>query len=673
MAVLQKIRVKFGLGMTIIIALSLLYFIIDPNSLSSALSTSGSKFSVGNIAGKSINYNDFQADIERMSTVNEIITGTSVKNEQQQEQIRATAWQNLIDKYLFVKNAKAAGLNVGEAEIVALTTGDMVSPIIAQNPLFAGQDGSYDPNALVDLVQGISSDESGRLQTLWNYLQNTVYNQEFYAKYASLFTQSDIQNPLMLQKTIAENNNTTNVDFVMVPFGYTVDSTVVVSNKEIENFYNSHKNFFKQAASRDMEYVVFEVVPSAEDIAAVNDSFSELYEEFATTENMKNFLLKNSDRAYSEYWFKAGELNTVSSAISEFADAAQPGEVSGVIADGNTFYAAKVLAKSSRPESIEVKVIPAPETTDEATLRTQLEESQSMQMTQTYIIPGCEVLFNATPGVPQYIEKTQYGRLYAEVISTSDPVEMKQVAIFEKETTPSKETYNTYYAKANNFAVLASKGYDAYKAAVDTMGVYSHPMNKMQESNSTYGSIDNAKEVTRWVFDNKPGKVSNIITVNNNYFFIATVKKINKEGYAPVSEVSSMIQSRLYSEKIGEKKAAEVKEKIAGMNDLQTIAEALNTTVSSQNDIAFASMMSQGLDPKFIGALSVSPEGKICGPVAGTIGVYVYKVTGRDTASYYTEDDAKNFVAQKNQMNTQMILPIMMDAADVKDNRARFY
>lgn len=672
MAVLQTIRVKFGVVISIIIALALLSFIIDTNTLESALSSMSSKYDVGNIAGKSVSYTDFQADVERFSTISEIMTGSSVKNEQQQEQIRNTAWQNLVDKYLFVKNAKAAGLNVGEAEMVALTTGDMVSPIISQNYMFQGENG-YDPAALVEFVKGVADDESGRLQTFWNYLQNTVYTQEFYAKYASLFTQSDIQNPLMLEKTIAENNNTTNVEFVMVPFGFATDSSVVVSSSDIQKYYSDHKNFFKQQASRDIEYVVFEVVPSAEDVSAVNDSFSELYDEFATTENMKNFLLKNSDRPYSEYWYKKGELKSVSEEVGEFADAAEPGQVSTIISEGNTFYGVKVLAKASRPESIEVKIIQAADDATVEQLNEQLAAANPLQMTQSYLIPGCEVLFTAAEGKPMFIEKTQYGKLYAEVVSKSEPVEMKQVAVFEKETTPSKETYNNFYSKANNFAVLASGSYENYKAAVDTMGVYSHPMNKVLESTSSYGAIDNAKEVTRWVFENKPGKVSNIITVNNNYFFIATVKNINKEGIAPVKDVASMIQSKLYAEKLAEKKAAEVKEKIAGLNDLQAIAEALNTTVSTQNDVAFSSMMSQGLDPKFIGALSASPENKICGPVAGTIGVYVYKVTGHDTASFYTEDDAKNFAAQKNQYTTQMILPTMMEAADVKDNRARFY
>ena len=63
----------------------------------------------------------------------------------------------------------------------------------------------------------------------------------------------------------------------------------------------------------------------------------------------------------------------------------------------------------------------------------------------------------------------------------------------------------------------------------------------------------------------------------------------------------------------------------------------------------------------------------ICGPVAGNNGVYVYKVTGRDTQDFYTEENAKQHNAQRAQYSSQMVVPVMMDDVDVKDNRARFY
>ena len=106
---------------------------------------------------------------------------------------------------------------------------------------------------------------------------------------------------------------------------------------------------------------------------------------------------------------------------------------------------------------------------------------------------------------------------------------------------------------------------------------------------------------------------------------------------------------------------------------MQAIAEALGTTVSTKDGIAFSSLTAQGLDPKFIGAASVAEDGKISGPVAGSIGVYVYKVTGRDTGAFYTEEDAKAREAQVAQYTTQMVVPVMSEDADVKDNRARFF
>ena len=279
-----------------------------------------------------------------------------------------------------------------------------------------------------------------------------------------------------------------------------------------------------------------------------------------------------------------------------------------------------------------------------------------------------------------FILDTNYGTHIVEVTEASEPVLKKKAAIFEKETIASQETFNQYYNQANKLATLAGGTLNGYRAAVDSMahmknavaGTYSHPMT-ITEATDTYGSIGHAKEVTRWAFDNKPGKVSNIITVDNNYFFVVAVKAARKEGFAKVEDVSENIKNQLYAEKYGVKRAGEIAAQIAGIEDLAVIADTLGTTVSTQNDVAFAAMSSRSLDPKFVGAIASAPEGKICGPVAGSYGVYVFKVTGRETGSFYTEDDAANSQRQLASYMSQMILPVMMEDADVKDNRARFY
>ena len=54
MAVLEKLRVKFGMAVSIIIAIGLLSFIIDPNELISAFNGMSSKYDVGEINGNSV-------------------------------------------------------------------------------------------------------------------------------------------------------------------------------------------------------------------------------------------------------------------------------------------------------------------------------------------------------------------------------------------------------------------------------------------------------------------------------------------------------------------------------------------------------------------------------------------------------------------------------------------
>ncbi len=697
MAVLEKIRVKFGLAASIIIALGLLSFIVSPSDIASAFQSMSSKYEVGEIGGKAISYTDFQEDVQRMTTINELISGTSSSSAAQQEQNRNAAWQNLVYKHMFIPQANAAGLYVGNDELVDLSTGNYISPLIEQNPLFVDENGNFSKDAVLTFVRNINADETGNLKLYWDYLQENVLNEQYYEKYVSLFTQSNITNPLMLRRQIAENNNTTDVDFVMIPYSYATDSSIVVSDNEIKEYYNSHKNLFRQQASRDIEYVVYEVIPSASDIESTKSNVASLYDEFAQTDNVRNFLLRNSDRAYSEYWYKKGELSTVSSDIESFVwEGNAP--VSDIITSGNTFYVARVMDTQMIPDSAYVKHIllqsaDADHVADSllnvinagenfANLAALYSDDQGSNydgemgnigwLTQNYMISGFEGVFTAPLNKP-YILKTQYGTHIVVVTDKTAPVTKKQVAILEKEALASKETFNDYYNRANTFATAAAGGYQNYRKAVDTLGVYSHPVNNLLESSNQLGAIDNTKEVTRWAFDNKAGKVSNIITVDNNYFFIATVKGIHDEGFATVNEASSVIRQQLYFDKMSEKTAAEVKEKITGMNDLEQIAEALNTTVSSQSGIAFSSLTSQSLDPKFIGAVSVAPEGKICGPVAGAIGVYVFKVTGRDTGSFFTEDDSRNRSMQEAQYLTQYLIPVMLQDNDVKDNRARFY
>ena len=696
MAVLEKLR-GWGIVLSILVALPLLLFIIDPSQIIQTVQSVSSKYDVGKIGGKSVSYTDFQTEVDKFSRINELMSGNTSSSEQQQKQIRDAVWQRLVEENLFLKNCEDAGIAVGKDEILDLTSGENVSPVITS--LFVDENGQFSRARLEDFLRNVEEgDENAK--AIWSYLHEQVVTNQFYSKYNALFMNTNVENALQVNRAIADNNTTADVDFVMVPFSYATDTTVVVSDKEIKAFYDNHKKFFEQKATRDIEYVVFQVVPSAEDITAANEEFVKLYEEFAGTDNVRAFLQRNSDSQWSDRWYKAGELRSVNADIDTFVSEHNEG-TSPVISANNTLYAGRVMATKTMPENVTVRHMMFQSNEDGQHLAdsllaelkkggnfTALASEFSLDRgseadgefgkigeispaTVSYLPTGFDAIFDAKVGQP-FILQSNIATHIVEVTEAAAPALFKQVALFEKEILSSKETFNKYYNDANRVATLAGGKYANYRAACDSIGTYSHSMT-INEGTDTYGAINHAKEVTRWAFNNKPGKVSNIITVDNNYFFVVAVTGAHKEGIAPVNEVSEQIKNQLYAEKYAEKRQGEVAEQIAGMTDLEAIAEKLGTSVSTQSDVAFASMAARSLDPKFVGAIAAAPEGQISGPIAGSYGVYVFKVNGRETGSFYTETDAKNANAQIQNYAAQMILPVMMDDADVKDNRARFF
>lgn len=693
MAALEKIRSKFGLAVSILIALALLSFIIDPGTLQTAINSMSTKYDVGKIDGKRISYTDFQENVEKFTSINEIISGSSSQNEQTQKNIRNAAWQDMMDKYLFIKNAKAAGIKVGEDEMLSLVSSSNPSAILVQNPIFMDESGNYSEEVLRQFLSMVESDQTGRYRQYWDYLQNTIYTQQFYQKYGALFNASNYTNALQMSHAMASGNTTADVDFCVEYFPMYHDSSVVVTNDEVRRYYKAHKEFFKQQKdSRDMEYVVFEVVPSSDDINNTSLAMSNLYDEFVSTDNMKSFLAKNSDSPLSNYWYKSGELRT----INEEIDAQIFGgkDLTQVVKSGDDFFAARTMATKMLPDSVYVKHIllqGANAATKADSLVNVLKKGENFSnlasmysldtgsaadgelgsigwMTQTYMIPGMDSVIEAKVGTP-FVLKTSYGTHVVLVTKTSKPMLKKQVAVFKKSALASKETYNKYYAQASRFAAITNGSYDGYKRAVDSLKVYSHNLT-ITEATSSFGSIDQAKTVTRWVFDNKIGKASSILTVNTNYFFIAAVKGEHKAGYVPVEEATGVISNRLYTQKLQQRTMADVKEKIKGAKSMEEVSERLGVEVEHSEAVSLAS---NTLDPAMLGAAATINDGVVFGPVKGAMGVYVFQTSNRQLGSFYTEDDARLREQQKTQYMGQFILSVMAENAGVEDNRERFY
>jgi len=693
MAVLQKMRDKFGIAISVIIALSLLYFIAPMSDL---MNLFGGPDNVGEIAGKNVTQEEFQSYVDKYTKVHQVVTGSTLHDEASQKQVRDAAWEELINTYLFIKNAKAAGINVSTDELTDLIKGENISPIISNSRFFAGNDGVFDPDALVDFVQNLDADENGYYKAYWDYLQNAVETESYFGKYNSLFAYSFAPNALTIEYELAHQNTSVDVDFVRSSYPFAKDSTIAVSAKEIKNYYASHKKDFKRDAGYDIEFVEFDVYPSKEDIAAVRFAFNNLYEEFKTVDNVKSFILKNSDQSFSERWYKKDELRNVNARVNEFVNDAKDG-ISEVIESGSNFYAVRVLATAQIPDSAYVKHIMlqgidaaskadslvkvlekggdfaelvAKYSADKYTA-TDGELGNLGWMTQNYMIPGWENIFLCQVNKP-VVMTSQYGTHVVLVTKKSAPVTKKQVAILEKATVPSKETINGYYSQANTLASMSKGNIADYHAAVDSLNLFSRTLKDVREGSSSFGSAQDAREVSRWIYEHKPGNVSGAITINNKNFFVVAINAEHKAGIPALSEVSKDIENILYAEKMHDKACSDVATRIAGLDNIHDVATMLNSKVESKQDISL-SASNNAIDPAMAGAIYASEDNKLNGPVAGFAGVYVFVSSNRQNDGLASAESLTNMALQKAQFSSQYILPVMINSADVKDNRARFF
>ena len=488
------------------------------------------------------------------------------------------------------------------------------------------------------------------------------------------------------RRAIEANNITSDVDFIMTTVGFSDDSTLNVTSNDIRQYYNKHKEQLKQTANRDIEYVMYEVVPSQGDIDEQRAAFETLVAEFADSENPRNFISLNSDTRWSETYLGRDDIPEAFRDYAFPARGVKVGPVSDISQDGNVLSAVRVADRKVMPDSVYVwyELFDPTDMAKADSVVAVINAGRSYEdlhemgwMTQAYNEANNFTEFNAVFDVP--VGKALAVRLSAiqavavlKVTDRTKPGERVKLATLTKNITPSDETYRDFLMEATMLADKSDGKYDNFTAAVREEDLPVTPASRITQGTRRIGTVDNAREVVSWAFDAKEGQVSDVITVDNKYYFVVALTKARKEGYVPIEDVSTDIYNVLAMEKRLQIAADDVQAKTQGLGTLEQRAEALGTTVSHQSGVSFGSA-SAALDPAFIGAVAAAPKGKICGPVKGQIGVYLFQVLDSEAGAYYTEDDVALRASQEAQYRQQYLSTVMAEEADVKDNRARFY
>ncbi len=689
MAVLEKIRVKMGAFITILIGIALVGFIINWDDLARVISSDSN---MGKIDGTTITYQDYNSKLETLKSI------FGKADEQAQDEMNNVAWQEFINEIVLLPEIQAAGLRVGDEEMVAMINGQTISPVLANQPYFVNENGEFDPARVAQVIQAIPQDQTGGLRRYWNYVEDQAKAERFFTKYASLLEKSSVVNTLDVKRALADNNTTFNVDFVVKPFGFQQDSTIKVSNAEISAYYNKYKETFKNANnSSDVEYVQFEVVPSGEDIDKTEHEIEALEEEFETTANIKAFITRNSDQPYSEMYYTAKELAAVSDELGELAKSAAKGSFLPHFRKDNSFIAARVADIREMPDSVFVQhiLLQGDNAAKADSLISEINKGKSVAelatefsadknsnvdeqgdlgwMTQRYLIPGFESIFKAKKGEILKLNSS-YGLHIVKVKDAKNFAKRYNVAMLVKEAVPSDDTRSEYRQQAMDLASASAGSIEKLRQVANEKGYAVIPAKGINPMAKQINNLTDAREVVRWINEHKPGVVNTeeFDIGNGSYFLVLGVTAKHEQGFASERELAPQIRQILTLEKQGEKIAEDAKKTIEGASSLEQVAEKLGVTVSNRSGISFASI-SQQLDPKFVGAIAAAKENTLVGPVVGNFGVYYFVIKDKEVGEFYTEADAKQRKSQEFAYISRVIPNVMASKVEIKDNRSRFF
>src|SRR5690606_24373924 len=174
-------------------------------------------------------------------------------------------------------------------------------------------------------------------------------------KYFTLVRNSVYVTSLEAREDYAQRNKLADFDYVSLAYSTIPDDKAVPQNKDYQDYYNQHKNRFKNnEETRSFKYVLFDAAPTAADSAAVKKTIEELAEEFRKTSNDSLFVSINSETKAPIRYVKKGELDP---ALDELVFNASQGSVVGPVLSNGVYEMAKVLDSRMSPDSVKARHI----------------------------------------------------------------------------------------------------------------------------------------------------------------------------------------------------------------------------------------------------------------------------------------------------------------------------
>lgn len=670
MATLQRIR-NHGLFLLIIVGLAMLAFILGDALNSGSSFMNKSREYIGEIEGQKIHYTEYESAVEQLTEVYKIESGRSDFDEDMHAQIRNQVWQMLVAKYTLQDQAKLIGMDITSDELYELCAGAKPHQLITSRRMFAGQNGQFDRNILINFLASIEMDSENAEQAAnlkqaknyWMYWENAVRLTAMQEKYVGLMQNMLTANNLDAKFAAQAKQTKVNVDYAMKPYYTVADSLVKVSTNDIRKIYDERKQMYKQTPNRDIAYIAYPIVPSEVDYQLAEKAMQEIQEEFRTAEEVALVVNSNSDVMYDGNNYSE---KTIPAAYKDFAFAkgAKKNDFMELNYDEatRTFRMARLMdCGYNAPDSVQLKGIATKEGEQDQEYGWFTEADLQKDIAEPAFAGKVGQRFTVTLGMED--------RTF-EITGLTKPTPKAKVAIIEREVTPSSKTYAAIYNTANQF-VVNNQDEEAFRAAAEEAKMEIETATNLQKMANKVADLKSSRAIVRWAFNAKEGQVSDVFECGDKYI-VAVLTATHDGEYREFEDV----QATLRYEAVNRKKAEYISKQIADAKTLAEVAEKMGSEVRHIDALTEDSYRFgiEGMEPAAVGTAFATAAGELSKPVKGNQGVIV--LVPSDVQRTEAEVDYKAEIASMN-ARTSYSLPYQLinnleQNADIVDNRATF-
>lgn len=664
---------------------------------------SGSNNEVGEIGGHTVMLEEYQAAIKGRES-NYILNFGRQPGEREMPSLRQQAWDMLIARYAIIPQYEKVGVKVSSDEEWDIIQGRNVDENIKLS--FTDSAGNFDRRSLISYLQSLDAQPVNSEQRIrWNVFRADLVPARERIKFENLILKSNYVTEAEAEREYHLQNDVAEVKFIYIPFYAISDSLVSVSEAELKAYYNKNKEKYKVAHTRNLSYVSFPVIPSSSDSTEIREELEQIGVDLKATTEDSVFAVINTDgiNAFARY-----TPDKLPAFLADRVASMSPGTVIGPLQDGGRYKVAKLVSinKDTVYNAKASHILVRWENTTAEAKKGAREKAQRIlndikagasfaAKAQEFgsdgtasrggdlgwfksgqmVKPFEDAVFKATrPGLINTLVETEFGYHIIEVTGVKDNVSYT-MAIIEREITPSDETQNEAYRKADLFA-SAAQGLEEFKAAATKENLTVYDAQDVGTTDIRVNNLDDARSLVLWLFrDAKQGKVSTVFDVQSSYV-VAVMTGEMEEGFKPFEQVKEEITPLVKNELRGKM----IVEKLKGMSgSLDEMAASFgpDATVSSSSDLKLSSnsLPTVGLDPIAVGKAFALETGSKSTPFAGVNGVLIIEMGNKTTAP--AVGDYSIFRNQKLQSLAGQaglnIAEALKSMAEIEDKRYLFY